>query len=269
MACVRHGMRRVVAVTVLVLVAMAACGQNSPAGDRTQGLDSSWELREGTGPDGPVPLVDGHPITLTVDTDMGTVSGRAACNSYGGDVTLAGDRITITELFATEMACMPEPVMASEQAYLATLPRADTVVIEGDRLELSGTGVELLFDRMPEPEDRPLVGTQWELDTLIDGEAATNVPGTERDVTLELRDDGGFQAFTGCNTIDGQYTDRGDRLDLVPLAITDVACPDLKWLQDHVVAVLTGEVHAEIRGNRLTLMAPDGLGLSYRASFRE
>lgn len=262
-------MRRL-AWTTLTLTALllAACGDpGGGTGGPADGLVGTWELVEGTGPDGAIPLVEGHPITFTVEDDGEQVGGSAACNSYGATIARDGDRLAVTELFATEMACSPPAVMEAEQAYLSALARVDAATAEGDRLTLTGDGVALTFARLPETVDEPLVGTAWVLDTLIEGETAASVPDTERPMTLELAEDGTYQAFTGCNTLDGQFVDAGDRLDLRTTSVTDVACPaPLADVQEHVFAVLDSEVAVDRAADRLTLTAADGLGLSYRAA---
>ncbi|MEX1125605.1 MAG: META domain-containing protein [Acidimicrobiia bacterium] len=120
----------------LVLV---ACGD--PA--EPASIEGAWQLESGTLDNEPVPLVDDHPITLTIEGD--TVGGNASCNSYGGFYTLSDGSITISAMFQTEMACFPDETMASESAYLAALSRVDSVTAEDDSLTLTGEGVELVF----------------------------------------------------------------------------------------------------------------------------
>jgi heat shock protein HslJ len=43
------------------------------------------------------------------------------------------------------MACSPEEVMDSESAYLEALSLVDTFTMSGDRLTLTGEGVEIAF----------------------------------------------------------------------------------------------------------------------------
>lgn len=132
-------MRRL-AWTTLTLTALLLAGCGDPDGGTGGPVDDlvgAWELVEGTGPDGAIPLVEGHPITLIVEDDGEEVGGTAACNSYGATIERDGDRLAVTELFATEMACSPPAVMDAEQAYLAALAGVDAATIEGDRLTLT------------------------------------------------------------------------------------------------------------------------------------
>lgn len=61
------------------LALLVACAERAePAGDPTA---IAWELESGTIDDRPIPIVDGHPITLAFAE--GEAGGTAACNGYG------------------------------------------------------------------------------------------------------------------------------------------------------------------------------------------
>jgi heat shock protein HslJ len=66
----------------------------------------------------PLPILERAPITMTVDGTQ--VGGIAACNHYGGEITISGDRVTIGAMSMTEMGCDPA-VMEAESAYIAAL----------------------------------------------------------------------------------------------------------------------------------------------------
>lgn len=257
----------VTAISALALL-LAACADSTEEEPASPDVDlhGVWELREGTGHAGPIPSVETHPITLAVETDERRISGTAACNSYGGELVLEGERVEITELFATEMACSPQEVMEAERAYLSALVEVTSVSRDRNELTLTGRGVTLAFERRPEPEDAALVGTTFVLDTRVTGDTASTVPETDPPATLRLSEDGTFQAYTGCNTLDGDFAERGTQLELTLRSTTDAACGgEVGALEEHILTVLDGEVAWEIDGQRLALTAPDGSGLGYRA----
>ncbi len=81
------------------VVAVTACGADGGAGDSTSGGDATgddvaaavagdWIATVGIVGDAPVTLLPSGPITLEIDAESDRnellVSGRAACNSYGG-----------------------------------------------------------------------------------------------------------------------------------------------------------------------------------------
>jgi heat shock protein HslJ len=192
-----------------------------------------------------VPIVEGYRITLTLEEDG--VGGTAACNLYGGDVEIDGGDWRLGELSWTERGCEPD-VMASEQAYLAALTAVDSVARDGEQLVLSGSGAELRFDELPPVPTAELVSTVWELDTLIEGDAASSVLGDQ--ATLELRGDGTLEGSTGCRTLTGTYVVSGDEVVATSLAAD---------------AVIGDGFRAAIDGGRLTLTSEGDLGLGYRA----
>jgi len=109
------------------------------------GLDGvPWALVRGTGPGGAIPVVDDWPTAPAFDRDR--VSGRAACNSYGGTYQLTDGDLSIGELSATVMGCEPAP-MAAESAFLGALPRVSRLEVSATSVVLSGEGVELHFAR--------------------------------------------------------------------------------------------------------------------------
>ena len=145
-------------VALLAVGVATACGGVAPVGgsgdERPTG---SWVLTEGEHGGAEVPLVDGHDITLTIEDD--SWGGTAACNSYGATVTVDGDRLEITELSQTEMACVNGGVMESEAAYLAAFAAVERYVEDGDHLVLEGDAAHLRYEELPpEPEAAPAGG---------------------------------------------------------------------------------------------------------------
>ncbi len=136
------GLRALATAMLLAAVAFAAGCTASPS-DAAQG---SWVLTSASGADGPLDLVESHPVTLQVGDD--TVGGTAACNQYGAGLDRRGGRWNLTELEQTAMACEPLSVMDLEDAYLAALGAATRAAVSGDELTLTGPdGVELVFAR--------------------------------------------------------------------------------------------------------------------------
>ena len=208
-----------------------------------------------------VPLVDGFPITLSF-TDEG-VGGTAACNGYGGMYDIAGDQITFSELIWTEMACMPEGVMESEQTYLESLLLVDMFSMSDDSLILGGERVELVFEALPPIPTAELTGTVWVLESLVDGESVSSVNG-ER-ATLELFTDGSMLGSTGCRTLDGNYMVSGAEVVMTEMTSHGECPAELEAQDSHVVTVLGDGFRAVVDGQLLTLSSSGDLGLGYRA----
>lgn len=106
--------------------------------------------------------------------------------------------------------------------------------------------------------DSALVDTRWVLRTLA-GE--TIAPG-EKPPFLQLdASDGSLRAFgdSGCNRFSGGCVVDGSDLQLGPLAVTRMACPDpAMQLESRFLARLGEARRYEIRSTWLVLEGPDG-----------
>ena len=212
-------------------------------------------------------LADDVPDTAVISLGFadGQVSGRSACNSYFGGYTADDDgALSFDALGGTEMAC-EEPLMSLEAAYLSALASVTSFSVSsfasGDSLELAGPDVTLAFFEEVPPERLPLVGTDWELDSVFSGDAVSStIAGTR--VTMTLADDGSVSGSGGCNTYSGTSTRDGDALSFGPLASTKMACADDVMAQESAfleAMALVGEL--SIEGTRLTLGVRSGAPL--------
>ncbi len=265
-------LKTLVALAAL-LVAVAACagpalspgppsaatpGATTGEPPAAAGPEGPWQLIAGTVDGSPLVLVDEAPITFIVEGS--TVGGRSACNQYFGEFGLDGGQVRLTGLGGTEMGC-EEPIMTLETAYMTGLAQVEAATIDGDTLTLAGPGVELRFERLEPPPTAQIVGTEWVLDSVIDGDAVSSTLGEP--ATLVLAADGTFSGSTGCRAISGRYVVNGAEIQFPEFA-TDGECPaDLAAQDGHVVEVLGDGFSAAVDGRTLTLSDPSGKGLGY------
>ncbi|WP_143448870.1 META domain-containing protein [Kineosporia sp. A_224] len=249
---------RLLLALALAALALTACGGGDALSTQpaAAGPDGDWVLTSGTGPAGALVLVDGSPVTLTVEGRA--VSGRAACNSYSGDVAASGSGFRPGSIAMTEMACMDPAVSALERGYLDAFAAVTRATVTGDRLVLTGEGVELTFGREAPVVDRPLEGTRWVLDTAFAGESASSVVEGSF-----LRLDGGdLTGNAGCLDVTGAYRVDGDTVTVTDLRRPEGAtgdCDQDASVQDSLLRdFLTGPaITATVDGDRLTLMRGD------------
>ena len=251
---------------VLLGILITACGSPGASRSPSQGgpvdPQGSWQLLSGATDAGAIPIVADHPITLTLEPS--SMGGTAACNIYGAELRLSGEGIEIGDIEQTLRGC-EQAVQAAETAYLSALRNVTRIGMDGDELVLAGPGIELRFERLPEPPTAELVGTTWTLDTLFVGDVASS-PMVEA-ATLELRDDGSFSGSTGCRLFEGEWTEQGDQLLATTFVMDDRACPAALADQDsHVVSVIGDGFIPSMDDGLLTLLDPGGIGLVYRSS---
>jgi len=217
--------------------------------------------------DGGVPVGLFTGTALKLRFDRGAVRADAGCNSVGGDASVDGGRLRVTDVETTTMGCDPE--RHSRDAWVAELLQAGPELsLGGDELVLRSGRIEVrLVDEKVLVPDRALRGTRWTVETVIDGDVARSVPaGATAHVTFQP--DGSMAGFDGCNDFAGKATDLGpDRL-MVTLIGHDmpVACaPAAEGFDAEVRSVLSGPVGVAIDGTLLTLAGPGGRRLLLRA----
>lgn len=250
-------------VLLLLLLLLAACGTQSPSATEVEPVDptGSWRLTSGTAAGAEVPILDDHPITLTIEGSE--LYGTAACNEYGGRLAAAAGRLDIGEIAMTAMAC-GAAAMDAEAAYMRALDLVDRIRIDAAQLVLGGGDSELRFERLPDPPTAELLDTVWGLESIFVGDVAA--PPLGERATLELRSDGTLRGSTGCRGFTGTWVERGPQIVATTLAMDDRVCPpDLAQQDGHVVTVIGDGFVPSIEGGLLTLSDPGGVGLSYRA----
>lgn len=266
-------MRRI-ATALLVLALLGACGDDSanepnstpaptpvPSGDdgHARGL---WTLTSGHGPSGEIVIAPGTEITLEIAD--GKASGSGGCNTYGGPVAISGEDFHAGGFAVTEIGCPPE-IAEPEQAYLEAVGEADTILVRRKRMTLAGPDTELVFRRVPPIDTKPLTGTTWILDGLVEGQTASSTVSSAKPARLALADDGTFEGTTGCRSFSGTWRASGDVIEITELVFRG-DCKKAADQDSHVAAALGAGFRAEVDENTLTITSTIGdVGLVYLA----
>ena len=111
------------------------------------------------------------------------VNAHGGCNSISGPYAIAGDRFSVTRMASTAMGC--EAPLLQQDEWLVDLLEDARIALAGDTLTLDNGQIRLtLLDREVASPDKPLVGTKWVLDSIVDGDAVSSVPAG---VTASMR----------------------------------------------------------------------------------
>ncbi|MGC4064718.1 MAG: META domain-containing protein [Polyangiaceae bacterium] len=197
-------------------------------------------------------------IRLTFGETTARVS--ADCNTITGVYRVSDHKLDLSNTEVTEMGC-DEDLMAQD-AWLGSFFEGDPeMTLKGDTLTLESKDVVLVFvDRKTADPDRPLVGPNWTVDTLITADTASTVPASTEPPTLSFKDDGSFSITTSCNSGSGNYDSTAAALTFTDVTFTESTCTDTdaSALSSHIAAVFAdGPATYSIEAARLTLERED------------
>lgn len=273
-------MRRIptLLLAVLLLAGAAACGDD---GDEVStdppGATEPGEPGVDTEP-APVedPLagrrfvaaeVEGHEIVpgteISVAFSEGQVEVETGCNHISGTYAYDDGRVVVSDVSGTEMGCGAD--LAAQEAWLYDLlgQRLAVEAAPDGAVVLAAGADALTLVEEPEAPPAPLVGTTWTLEAILEGETASSVPAGVT-ATLTLADDGTYEVAAGCNTGSGTWAEgRSGLYDVEAPTLTRRRCdPAAMGVEARVVALLDGEVSADVEGDRLTLVDMEDTGAS-------
>jgi heat shock protein HslJ len=264
-------LKRTLAVAAGVgLLVSTGCGEDG-SGDPRGG--AGGELPDGrtflstSMTDGDVvrPLVDGTRIRLEFAGD--NLRAYAGCNYLGfGNARQEDDRLVAGQASGTDIGC--DPKRLDQDDWLAEfLTSEPTLRLDGDSLSLTSEEVtiELREIEVATP-DRPLVGTRWRINTILDGQSANSF-GAQYEAYLIFRYDGTVRGHTACNAFRAHYEVDGSTLSTSRLVAETAPCEGYAAeLEAALVDVLSGDSTIAIETNQLTLTAADGKGVSLRTN---
>ena len=121
---------------LIFLLVTAGCAGKSPVPSELPLNGTGWILTGYVSNGTSLHPLNGTLVTM-VFSDPGHITGSAGCNHYFASYGIKGTTITIGQAGSTEMYCTGPGVMQQESTYLASLSRASTFTINGDRLSLA------------------------------------------------------------------------------------------------------------------------------------
>ncbi|MEU7146256.1 META domain-containing protein [Nocardia sp. NPDC046473] len=249
-------------VALLGLLAVTACSSGDTNTNTTApGLAGRTFLS--TAVDG-APIPGGGPLTLSFKDDR--IAADAGCNSFSGAVALDNNKLHVTGLAGTLMACAGDHAGADE--WLNGLLTSDpTWQLDDTKLTLKNDKLTVTMqDKKVANPDRPIKGRTWIVTALITPDAQIRSQTIDEvKPTLTIADDGAVSGTAGCNRMTGHAT--GPDIDLTfQIATTKMLCsPEVMEVEQAVLKALDGKTTATVDADTLTLRNLNGNGLTLRA----
>lgn len=247
------------AIAILLALIVLACGGGSSTPDPS-GLLLEGRTFLSTGIDGRS-LVAGPVVRISFQD--GRVSASAGCNTMSGPYHIDGNVLVAGQLATTEMGC--EPQLMAQDTWVGDLLDGATIALDGNTLTLTKAGVRVtLADRAVADPDRPLTGTPWLIDGMVNGGTASSIPaGITAAITLT---DTHVDVEAGCNRGAGTVIITDTTIEFGPIALTKVACdPSVMAVEQAVTRTLAATVTYRIQADTLMIQAGE-IGLMLRAA---
>lgn len=197
-------------------------------------------------------------ITLMFDDTDSRAGGRAGCNSYSAGFT-TDDGLSFMNPVSTLMACAPE-IMEQESRFFRALEGVTEFLLNDNTLTLIGNEDLVFRAEQTVDEEAAAFEGSWVLASLslTDGETVTLQ--TEFDVTLNI--DTASNSLVGhasCNRYSAPFIRDGNRLQLSGVALTRMACEDVRMQQEATfVRVLEGVTNFQFDNGGLILSGEAG-----------
>lgn len=202
-------------------------------------------------------------VILRFDPDGESLGASAGCNILTASYAIEDNQLLVDDgVGTTQMACFGP--IAGQDAWLGgILMTSPTLALDGDRLTLtSGTTVIELVDRNAADPDRPLVGSRWLLESVVEGESvasagetAAYLRFTEEDSDTMGSDTLSFDGDDGCSGFGGTVEVVDDQFGMMERFSEVDGCPDEDVIlrADAFAATFGPGATYEIEGSTLTI----------------
>jgi heat shock protein HslJ len=254
-----------IAVTALGLLLLVGCGSRAASGGLNDLRGRTFLSTAVTENGQAKALVAGTRIRLSFDEEGRRIGVNAGCNHMGAEARVENGRLVAGDMAMTAMGC--DGGRGEQDAWLAKfLAERPSIRSSATELVLASNTMEIrLLDRTVADPDRPLIGTRWVVESVIDRDTASSIPQGAV-AHLQLSADGTFTGNTGCNHMGGGAVIADPTIRFSGVFTTKMACEDSRMrLEQTVLSVLHDTVSYEIESDQLRLRDASGKGLDLRA----
>jgi heat shock protein HslJ len=256
------------AVGALALLTLAACGNETSAGDGSGSVRTApritgvhWNVDSVTAGGRTTEAPDGAHVVIGPE---GRATGNFGCNHFSAETRTDGDTITVRRATTTQLGCEKD-VQRFETALSRAFSGELTAAVTGRALTLTTRAGDSIALTSEPPA--PLTGTTWTVTSLKSGSTASSLPaGTAKMARLTFDEDGSVRGTLGCNRFRGAATVTGSTITFGRIDGTRMMCPDPRMkLERALLTVLDGRTTYRIDHRTLSLTAANGEGLGATA----
>ncbi|NEB81046.1 META domain-containing protein [Streptomyces sp. SID14478] len=256
------------ALPLAALTAVAACGNEKAPGTVQAGgvplTGATWHVQSMTVDGATTKAPSGAYVKFLSDE---RVRGNYGCNSFDADARVTDDSVDLGKATVTDEACTDTGRRAFNESLARALADKNTIKAQGDdRLTLTRAGGDTIA--LAKQRDARLTGTKWMVDTLYTGDVARSLPkAAQGRARLVFGKDGHVDVRLGCNSGRAKATVKDGHLTFGPLTSTKMGCVgEAAELEKAMRGVLDGRTSYAVKGDALTVTAPDGTGIGLSAA---
>lgn len=210
-------------------------------------------------------LVTGTEIRVTFLPDEPTLTVYAGCNHLSGPFEIIDGQLRILGIGSTAIGCQLD-LQDQDAVITELLMSSPSIELDSDTVTLTGPSgaMELVDARLVHP-DRPLAGTVWQVDSLLDRVAAMTVPGLSAN-TITF-DDTTVTVSSPCGRAHADAVVDASRVTVAEPSVEPVACTAAQQeVFGRIVRTVVGISEATVHERNLDLRNDNGLGLGLVAS---
>ncbi|WP_329381803.1 META domain-containing protein [Streptomyces sp. NBC_01351] len=251
------------ALAALALAATACGTTETSGGGPLPAVTGSWAVES---------LTTGGktlhaPEAARVEIGHEEATGNYGCNGFTAELVQEGtSALTVSPGVSTNMACEH---MDFETAFSQLFRGRLTIDRGPDRLTLKTVdGSTIAMTPKPPAADAPLTATHWTVDSTINGDTAASLPAEATGKARFAIDGDTVAGSLGCNRFSAKATVDGSTLTFGPLTSTRMACEGPAGEVERALTDLfgSGPLTWKVQERTLTLVAPDGKGLTAKAA---
>jgi heat shock protein HslJ len=214
----------------------------------------------------------GAAIELSFERDR--LAAQPGCNGASGGYTLEDGHIVLSgPMQQTMMMCEDAALVEQDTWFVAFLEAKPLVTLDGDAITLTSADTELQGrDKEVASPDLPLEGTEWRIESRIDGGGPDGAVSSElwmEESTLVFEPGGRLQGSTACDGVLGTWT-LDEATGAMAIALEPhgpCQSPDDpgKGEEQTFTALAGDDLTLAIDADQATLTHPDGSGVVLRA----